>query len=130
MNRRSEQITHHAFKPTACHYIAVWLNSEVTVTAMAAVVNGIRVTVFGNLEQSLFIEKKCPQMVFQIEDGTRVFVLREFLPDAFKKIAILLGGNMCGFLLRRGAVPPEGENIHPLFHHKIDYVRNFVDVGS
>ena len=70
MNRLSEQITPHTFKPTACHYIAVWLNSEVTVTAMAAVVDGIGVTVFGNLEQSLFIEKKSPQMVLQIEDGT------------------------------------------------------------
>ena len=60
MNRFSEEISDNTFKPTACHYIAVWLNSEVTVTAMASVIDGIGVTVFGYLEQSLFLEEKCP----------------------------------------------------------------------
>ena len=69
-------------------------------------------------------------MVFQIEYGTRVLMLCEFLPDTFKKIAILPGGNMCGFLFRGRAVASEGEYVHPLFHHEIDYVRNLVDVGS
>ena len=97
---------------------------------MASVVDGIGVTVFGYLEQSLFIEEKCPQMVFQIEYGTRVLMLCEFLPYVFQKIAILIGGNMCGFLFRGRTVTSEGEYIHSLFHHEIDYVRNFVDVGS
>ena len=91
MNRLSEKIAYHTFKPTACHDIAVWLNSKVTVSAVASVVDSIGVTVFGYLEQSLFIEEKCPQMVLQIKYSTRVLVLCEFLPDAFKKIAILFG---------------------------------------
>ena len=130
MNRLSEEIADNTFKPTACHNIAVGLNCKVTVTAVTAIVDGFGVTLFGYLEQSLLIEEQCPKMVLQIEYGAGVFILCEFLPDTLKKITILLGGDMRGFLFRSRTVTSESEYIHSPFHHEIDYVRNFIDISA
>ena len=63
-----EQITDHAFKPSAGHHIAVGLNCEVTVSAVAAIIDCIWIAVLGNFEQSLLIQEKSPQMIFKVED--------------------------------------------------------------
>lgn len=47
-----EQIADHAFKPSACHHIAVGLNCKVTVSAMASVIDGIGIAIIGNFEES------------------------------------------------------------------------------
>lgn len=56
VNRLAEQIAHHALKPAAGHYIAVGLDREMAVTAMATVVYRIGVAILRNLEQSFLIE--------------------------------------------------------------------------
>lgn len=93
-----EQITNHTFKPPACHYIPIGKDREMAVSAMASIINTVRIAVFRNLKQPFFVKKKSPQMILQVEDCTGIFMLYEFLPYTVKKISVFTGGYMCGFL--------------------------------
>lgn len=75
-----EHVTYRTCKSPASHYTARRQNRHVAVTAMTAVVNGIGIRRIRYLEQSLFVEKQCPEMVFQIECRAAILVLLELLP--------------------------------------------------
>ena len=91
MKRADEKITYDALKPSASHHVAVGLDGEMAVTAVAAVIDGLGITFRRNGKQAFFVEIEGPEMVFEIECGRRVLVLLELMPYAVEKVAVFLG---------------------------------------
>lgn len=60
----AEDIAHRAFEASASHHFARGQDGHVAVGTVTAVINGVVVQAFGNLEQSFFVKEQCPEMVF------------------------------------------------------------------
>lgn len=86
-----EKIAHHALKSPASHYVAIGLNGKMAVAAMTAVINGVRIALFGNFEKTLLIEEKRPEVIFEIEYGARILMLLKFLPYSGEELPVVGG---------------------------------------
>ncbi len=60
INRLIEDIAHFTLKPPASHHCPVWLDSEMAVAAMAAVIYRVGVIILRDLEYALFIKIEGP----------------------------------------------------------------------
>ena len=61
--------THITLKAAAGHQAAFGRNGEMAVATVAAVVDGVLVESFGNLEESLLVEEERPEVILQVEGG-------------------------------------------------------------
>ena len=121
---RLQGVANGTIEPATRHHLARRENGDMAITAMASVVDGVLVGLFGNLEQSLLVEEERPEMVFQVEGSPTILVLFKLFPHDFEEIAILLWLYMGALVGARGAIAPEGKHIHVLGHHEVYNVGN------
>ena len=106
-----EYVSDGAIEAATGHQCAVREDGEVAVSAVAAVVDCVRIGVFGDAEESFFVKEEGPEVVFEVKDGCGVFVLFEFLPYCGEEVAIFEGGDVGGFFFGSGTVASKGEYV-------------------